>query len=962
MTESPRTRLTAIVLALLTLGGIIFGGLNFVQRYQYQAPDDGVAWQDSADGVMAAVVKPNGPADRAGIRPGDRIVAINGFAVRRATQVTRHIFRLGSWAQARYSMMRGLPAQAGQAPFEVAVVLTPPDTSFSLEHYLRVVGLLYLFIGLFIFARRWNAPKAVHFYIFCLISFVFYAFHYSRKLNPFDWIIYWGNVTGMLLQPAVFLHFALTFPERRRSWPQRLRLGLVYLPAALLLLLHVAVASQWLGWMMPSVAARDLLDRMEFIYLGLLFLIGAMVLAQTYRRAESVVLKQQMKWLTRGTFLSILPFLVCYIIPYFMGWPIRPWMKLSALSLILLPLTFGYAIVRYRLMDVDIIFKRGVAYTLATAAIVGLYFGVIAALGALFQTSVQGGPWSAVIAIIIGAILFQPVRDWFQARIDRFFYRDRYDYRRTLIEFGRTLSSEVNLERMLGSVLDRLSQTLLVDRMAIFLPDRENGGFRLIRSFGLNYREPLALTFLGANKDTDRSYLFYETLRNEAELSPEARRSLDQLDLHYYIPCRLQKRTVAFLGLGKTVDGDFLSTEDIELLQTIAGYVAIAVENAELYQSLEQKARQIEQLKDFSENIIESVNVGLLAVNLEGRIESWNPRMEQLYGLSRSEAVGRRLEEVFPAELVGELTFRQGDPAAAGRGADQAPRSTTLYKFYLENWRKERLVVNLGLAPLRDKSGQVEGSLIIVDDMSQRVQFEQQLMQAEKLTSIGLLAAGVAHEVNTPLAVISNYVQMLAKQMDRNDPRLKLIEKIVQQTFRASEIVNNLLSFSRTSGTQLAEVDVNQLIEDTLGLLDHQFKTGQVSVLKYLQPQLPPIHGNNGKLQQVFLNLFLNAKDAMPNGGVLEVRTTARDSIVEIEVNDNGVGIPREHLHKIFDPFFTTKSNFRGTGLGLAVSYGIVREHAGKIDVSSAPGRGTSFRLEFPVPKHRERKAARVSG
>jgi PAS domain S-box-containing protein len=719
----------------------------------------------------------------------------------------------------------------------------------------------------------------------------------------------------------------------------------------------MAVATQWLGWLVPSVAARDLLDRIEFIYLGLLFLIGAAVMAQSYRRATSVVLKQQMKWITRGTFLSVAPFLVFYIIPYFMGWPIRPWMKLTALSLILLPLTFGYAIVRYRLMDVDIIFKRGVAYTLATAAIVALYFGVIAGLGALFQTSVQGGPWSAIIAIMIGAVLFQPVRDWFQARIDRFFYRDRYDYRGTLIEFGRALSSEVHLERMLGSVLDRLSQTLLVDRMAIFLPRRENGqGFRLIRSLGLNYSEPLDLSFLSANGAPDRGYLFSESLRNDDALSAEARRSLDELDLHYYIPCRLQKRTVAFLGLGKTVDGDFLSTEDIELLQTMAGYVAIAVENAELYQSLEQKAHQIEQLKDFSENIIESVNVGLLAIDLEGCIESWNPRMEQLYGLSRAEAVGRQLEEVFPADLVKELALRQDGSALADRTPDPSAHATTLYKFYLQSRRNEQLVVNIGLAPLRDKTGQVEGRLIILDDISERVQFEQQLMQAEKLTSIGLLAAGVAHEVNTPLAVISNYVQMLAKQMDGNDARLKLIEKIVQQTFRASEIVNNLLSFSRTSGTQLTDVDLNRVIEDTLLLLDHQFKTSRINVLTALESELPAIQGNTGKLQQVFLNLFLNAKDAMPQGGVLEVRTLSRDSIVEIEVADSGMGIPREHLHKIFDPFFTTKSNFRGTGLGLAVSYGIVREHCGKIDVSSTPGRGTAFRLEFPV----SRKAVRV--
>jgi two-component system NtrC family sensor kinase len=192
---------------------------------------------------------------------------------------------------------------------------------------------------------------------------------------------------------------------------------------------------------------------------------------------------------------------------------------------------------------------------------------------------------------------------------------------------------------------------------------------------------------------------------------------------------------------------------------------------------------------------------------------------------------------------------------------------------------------------------------------------------------------------------------MLAKQLPSDDPKQKTIEKIVKQTFRASEIVNNLLNFSRTGAAQLVEVDLNTVLEDTLTLVQHPFRTAQVNVVRTYQDTLPAVLGSTTRLQQVFLNLFMNARDAMPSGGMLEVRTISHNGSVEVEVTDTGGGIPTEHLNRIFDPFFTTKAMGRGTGLGLSVSYGIIKEHAGKVEVRSTPGKGTSFRLEFPVAR-----------
>jgi two-component system, NtrC family, sensor kinase len=257
------------------------------------------------------------------------------------------------------------------------------------------------------------------------------------------------------------------------------------------------------------------------------------------------------------------------------------------------------------------------------------------------------------------------------------------------------------------------------------------------------------------------------------------------------------------------------------------------------------------------------------------------------------------------------------------------------------------------VAPLVSRDFVPVGRIVLVDDITERVALENQLAQADKLSSIGLLAAGVAHEINTPLAVISSYSQMLSKQL-RGDPRLgPVLDKIIQQSFRAAEIANGLLNFSRTSTTEFRSTDLNQVIQDTLSLLEHQFKTAQIDVELHLAEELPPIHGNPGKLQQVFLNLLLNAKDAMPGGGRLRVSTLANGH-VEAVISDSGSGIAPENLKRIYDPFFTTKTKNlpdgrRGTGLGLSVSYGIIQEHAGKIHVESAVGSGTTFHLEFPL-------------
>ncbi|MBZ5686535.1 MAG: GAF domain-containing protein [Acidobacteriia bacterium] len=946
MKRVSQARTVAILLFLLTLAAVVFAGFNFQSERKITAPTDGITWVERGGHLFADEVEAGSPGDKAGIKLGDQLIAVNGQNVANMSGVQRQLYRTGVWQKATYSLVRHSVA------LDSNIILEPAEHTIRIKNYLRCIALIYLAIGVYVLLRRWTASGSTHFYIFCLVSFIAYSFHFTGKFDAFDTEIYWSNVVAWVLLPALFLHFVLTFPEKRRIIRDYPWLPvLIYVPGAILLGMRLAA----MRLLEASGRLSRAVDRLDLSYGGVFFVLAATFLWYSYAKANSTILRQQLKWVTRGTILAVVPYTLLYVLhyvfPHGMNWVPRALIDLSVLSLVVLPLTFGYAIFRYRLMDVDLIFKRGVVYTLAAATVVGLYFGLVAGVATLVHSRQPStGPVGLILAVVVTALLFDPVRKWIQDRVDHLFYRTVYDYRRTLIEFGRELSSETDLNALLSSVVDRLSRTLAVDRLAIFLRAEEDSEqFVLSKSIGMNPPSRLDLTFLSAPRPEATSHMFFENTHQVVRETLGSQEAIARLDLNYYIPCRSQQKTVAVLGLGKTTKGDYLSSEDVELLETLGGYLGIAIQNGRLYASLQQKVAEYERLKDFNENIVESINVGVMALDMEDRIESWNAQMEVMYALPRWQALTQPVRTIFPAEFVEEF-YRVRQNAGINN----------LYKFRLSTPAGETRTVNVAIAPLVTRKFQVIGRLVIMDDITERVELESQLSQADKLSSIGLLAAGVAHEVNTPLAVISSYTQMLAKQLQGDSQKSGLLEKITRQTFRASEIVNNLLNFSRTSGTEFANVDINKVITETLALLEHQFKVSKITVESELTPNISPIQGNPGRLQQVFLNLFLNAKDAMVGGGKLTVATT-NGEMISVRVSDTGSGIAPEHIQRIYDPFFTTKASpkdgqNRGTGLGLSVTYGIIQEHAGKIRVESNPGAGTTFALDFPL----SRKAVHV--
>lgn len=233
---------------------------------------------------------------------------------------------------------------------------------------------------------------------------------------------------------------------------------------------------------------------------------------------------------------------------------------------------------------------------------------------------------------------------------------------------------------------------------------------------------------------------------------------------------------------------------------------------------------------------------------------------------------------------------------------------------------------------------------------------QEGLIQAEKLTSLGQLAASVAHEINNPLAGVLVYTQLLAKKINSDtfskESATEYLSKMETELIRSSRLIRNLLDFARQSPPRFWEVDINEVINRSFELAAHSAQLQHVQVLKELDPALPRISADFDQLQQVCTNLIMNAIQAMPNGGTLTIRTSADNTQVKIEVQDTGVGISPENMRKLFTPFFTTKREVKGVGLGLAVSYGIVQRHRGRIEVQSKEGEGTTFNVY--LPRHHE--------
>jgi len=377
----------------------------------------------------------------------------------------------------------------------------------------------------------------------------------------------------------------------------------------------------------------------------------------------------------------------------------------------------------------------------------------------------------------------------------------------------------------------------------------------------------------------------------------------------------------------------------------IGGGILADVETAERLKvlALTGEAREREE---FIRGVVESLQEGVVALDRDGRITAWNRAMATRYEVSAAEVLGRDFFEVFPA------VRREPWADSLRKLLDGEIEEFVLEAVEHQTLRKGRVVMNVKGNRLR-RNVATGGTVLLVEDITERVGLERSALQAEKMAAVGTLAAGVAHELNNPIGIISSRIELMlldAESEPLPDEFRKDLVVLHRHAQRVARIVQGLLSFARPAPAEQGAVDLNRVVEETLLLIEQQIAKDGITVTRRLSPALPSVWGDAHALQQVLMNLVTNARDALGTRGEIAIateRVAGPPEGVRLTVRDGGPGIPGEILAKIFDPFFTTKPS--GTGLGLSISYGIVRDHQGTLDVQSEPGHGTTFVLSFPA-------------
>ncbi len=380
----------------------------------------------------------------------------------------------------------------------------------------------------------------------------------------------------------------------------------------------------------------------------------------------------------------------------------------------------------------------------------------------------------------------------------------------------------------------------------------------------------------------------------------------------------------------------------------VVGYEGIIIDITQR----KQLERELRETSDFMKMLIESSPYAIIVTDIKGNIIVFNRAAEELLGHKAEEVSGRiHITQLYPPGVAKEVMKKLRSPDYGGIG-----RVTGSEFKVVDKWGKE-IPIHLSAA-LVYQDGREVASVGIFTDLRPRLVMERklqethlQLIQLEKLRSLGEMAAGVAHEINNPLGGILIYASLLMERLEPDDATRGDLGKIVHETTRCKEIVKSLLEFARQSGPKKELIEVNRAVTDGLVFLENQATFHNIKIFKDLDASLPAIWGNSGQLKQVFLNIMINAADAMHGRGLLTTKTYVSEdgSSIIIEFTDTGGGIPEDILPRIFDPFFTTKDVGEGTGLGLSMSYGIVREHYGNIEVDTVAGSGTTFRVVLPV-------------
>lgn len=509
---------------------------------------------------------------------------------------------------------------------------------------------------------------------------------------------------------------------------------------------------------------------------------------------------------------------------------------------------------------------------------------------------------------------------------------------RALLDIGKELAAITDIDPLLQRILQVSQEVFTYDNAIIRLLNPATNSLETAASYGYSedaISRPIGLGqgVMGKAAKFGRPYLI-NNIAPEDDYIP----GIDAARSEMAVPLIARDKVIGVFNV-ESCQPEAFTAQDCDTLTILAGQAAVAIDNAHLYRDLCQVSREKEQLHHLNEQILTSISIGLYTVDQHLRITSWNRSMARMSGISSAEAGGRSLLELFPNLEEEGISERLQEVLTSGEAQQ--------LRIVHRGQSGQNRLQNRFLSPLKEDNETV-GAVIVVEDITEFEQLLAQTIQSEKLAEVGRMSAGIAHEINNPLAVISYACQILQETEPPLEQGRELLDRIALEVERLSHLTSELLTYSGRQEDRRAPTDLNRTIADVLTLLTYEIKKHQVHISKEFNDlPLPEIDAN--KFKQIFINLILNAIQAMEPQGTIHINTRCTAESLFINIADNGPGIPDHLKEQIFEPFFTSRKDGSGTGLGLYLCRKIITAYQGNLTVADNPEGGTCFTLELPI-------------
>lgn len=510
---------------------------------------------------------------------------------------------------------------------------------------------------------------------------------------------------------------------------------------------------------------------------------------------------------------------------------------------------------------------------------------------------------------------------------------------RALLDIGKELAAITDLDYLLARILDISREVFHFENAIIRLLSDDGQTLEAVASYGYSSEAAEKPILLGQGIMGKAAKFGVPYLINNLSQAEDYIPGIDAACSEMAVPLTARDRVIGVFNV-ESPKLDAFSANDCDALSLLAGQAAIAIDNAHLYQNLCRVSREKAHLNHLNEQILASISIGLYTIDQDLRITSWNHSMARMSGIVAEKALGRPLLKLFPS-------LEKEGVATRLRRVLKSGCAENLRLLHRGQAGENRLQKRF-LAPIKEAEETI-GVVVVVEDITEFEQLLAQTIQSEKLAEVGRMSAGIAHEINNPLAVISYACQLLMEEEGNNSEQAELLQRVDGEIKRLKNLTAELLAYSGSPDGQRKPTDINKTLRDVLSLLRYELNKEQIEVLEDFG-ELPLVEIDKNKFKQIFINLILNAIQATGAGGRLCITTSAAaGQEIFIRFSDNGPGVPESLKDKIFEPFFTARRDGTGTGLGLFLCRKITAEYRGSLTVEDAAGGGSCFEVRLPL-------------